>query len=130
MQAPERSLIVLKPDALERGLAPVVSACLAQRGLAITRRKRFRMTLEIMKDFYQWETLDHSDALQEYLCTLPLEAWWIVGPKALLATNSIKREIRLTYARDRLHTLLHTPDSEDDLQRESLLLDSLEEELP
>ncbi|KKS90145.1 MAG: hypothetical protein UV65_C0020G0007 [Parcubacteria group bacterium GW2011_GWF2_43_11] len=115
------TLVIIKPDAIKKGLIQEVASRICQQNLRIIRRKEILINLEFLKKLYQWQVLFYPTEIEEYLCATPLPVWLIEGRNAVEKVLKIKVEIRAEFGVDELHTLLHCPDSEEDFQRESAL---------
>lgn len=112
------SFIMLKPDALDRGLCEEVERRLAQHGLVVTQRLDTTLTMDLVKRLYKWDVVHHFDAIEHYLCGRRLPVWMVSGADALRMCSALKSQLRADFALDRLHTLLHCPDSFEDLVHE------------
>jgi hypothetical protein len=53
-----------------------------------------------------------------YLGGVPLPIWLVTGSNAMKLTLRVKAEMRALYYTDKLHTLFHCPDAEEDFARE------------
>lgn len=112
---------MLKPDALERGLATEVEKLVNEVGLRIVQKAKLLLDMEFVKTLYQWTVVHHYEALQTYLCTSEVETWLVEGNGAVEKCLQIRNSVRAKYRTDRLHTLLHCPDTTTDFIRESSL---------
>ena len=112
------SLIMVKPDAIERKLGSEVKGLVNRSDLRIIRKVNLSLDMELVKALYQWPVVNHFEALQEYLCTSEVEIWLVEGDNAIEKCLQIKNTIRANHQIDRLHTLLHCPDTEEDFTRE------------
>ena len=112
------SLIIAKPDVIERKLESEVKELVNSSELRIIRKVKLSLDMELVKVLYQWTVVHHFKALQEYLCTSEVEMWLVEGDNAIEKCLQIKDKIRANHQIDRLHTLLHCPDTEEDFKRE------------
>lgn len=86
----ERTLIFLKPDAVERGLEGHVTREFKLRGLRVTRRKKLRLTAALAGEHYA----HHADkpffpGLIAYVTRGPVVAMVIEGEDAVAAVREI-----------------------------------------
>ena len=110
---------MVKPDAIQRELVSEIETRLKDYGLKITRRKKAvidrKTILRLWPMIYRQTTLERSF---NYLGGMPLPIWLITGPNAIELTLRVKTEMRALYCTDKLHTLFHCPDTEEDFLRE------------
>lgn len=116
------TLVIIKPDAIKKGLLQEVASRICQQNLRIVGQKEILINLEFLKKLYQWQVIFYPAELEEYLCATPLPVWLIEGKNAVERVLKIKAEIRAEFGIDELHTLLHCPDSEEDFQGEYALI--------
>jgi 8-oxo-dGTP pyrophosphatase MutT (NUDIX family) len=90
--------------------------------LAINRVGWIKMDIEFVKIFYRWDTIQYQDEMRNYLCRIPLPVWIVMGEDAIVKMLKIKKNFRIRYSRDLLHTLFHTSDSQKDAEREINLI--------
>ncbi len=113
------SLIMVKPDAIQRRLVDEIETRLNGYGLQITRRKEViidrTIILRLWPMIFRQTTLERSF---NYLGGVPLPIWLVTGPNAIELTLQVKTEMRALYCTDKLHTLFHCPDTEEDFVRE------------
>ena len=113
------SLIMVKPDAIQRGLVNEIEAKLSGYGLLITRKKEVvidrRIILRLWPGIFRQTTLERSF---NYLRGLPLPIWLVTGTNAVELALRVKEEMRALYCTGKLHTLFHCPDTEEDFTRE------------
>jgi nucleoside-diphosphate kinase len=125
----DRTLILLKPDALQRGLAGRIIARLEDRGLKIVGLKLMQMDLDTAKRHYA----EHVDkpffkGLSEFMMSRPLVAMAVEGKDVVEvvrasvgATNPLKAApgtIRGDLGRDIGRNLIHASDSPESAERE------------
>lgn len=119
MMAKQCSLIMVKPDAIQRGLVDEIETRLNRYGLQITKRKEVvinrTIILRLWPMIFRQTTLERSF---NYLGGVPLPILLVTGPNAVGLTLRVKTEMRVLYCTDKLHTLFHCPDTEEDFTRE------------
>jgi nucleoside-diphosphate kinase len=129
MAAPSRTLILVKPDAFERGLTGEVLARFERKGLKIADLRLVHATEEIANEHYA----EHTDKpffgeLVEFITRGPLVAAVLEGPEAVTAarqligaTNPLEAapgSIRGDYAVEVTFNLVHGSDSDESAERE------------
>lgn len=125
----ERTLVLLKPDAVQRGLAGRIIARLEDRGLKIVGLKLMRMDMEIARRHYA----EHVErpffvGLAEFMTSRPILAMAVEGNEAVSvvrdtmgATDPRKAApgtIRGDLAQDIGRNLIHGSDSVASAERE------------
>ncbi len=80
----ERTLILAKPDALQRGLVGEIVARFERRGLRIAGLKLMRVSTALAQEHYK----EHAgkpffNGLVEYITTCPIVAMVVEGPGAI-----------------------------------------------
>jgi nucleoside-diphosphate kinase len=125
----DRSLILIKPDAFERGLTGEVIARFERKGLRITALKLMQMERELAERHYA----EHSEKpffgeLVEFITRGPLIAMVLEGASAVEAarhvigaTNPLDASpgsIRGDYAIEVTFNLVHGSDSNESAKRE------------
>ena len=125
----DRSLILIKPDAFERGLTGEVIARFERKGLRITALKLMQMERDLAERHYA----EHSEKaffgeLVEFITRGPLVAMVLEGDRAVEAarhvigaTNPLDASpgsIRGDYAIEVTFNLVHGSDSDDSAKRE------------
>ena len=128
----ERTLVLLKPDALQRGLVGTIVGRLETRGLKIVAMKLLLMDRELAGRHYE----DHVRSpfypgLVEFITSGPLIAMVVEGPGAVNlvrttmgVTNPLEAApgtIRGDLATDIGRNLIHGSDSPQAAQRETAL---------
>ena len=125
----ERSLVLIKPDAMKRGLAGVIIARLEKRGLKIVAMKMLQMHEALAQKHYAV----HKDKpffkdLVEFITSTPIIAAVFEGDKAIEAirqamgaTDPVKAapgSIRGDFGLDIQQNLVHGSDSAENAERE------------
>lgn len=113
------SLIMVKPDAIQRKLVEEIRTRLNDYGLQIIKKKEVvidkKIILRLWPRIFRQTTLERSF---NYLGSVPLPIWLIAGPNAIAVALQVKAEMRELYCTDKLYTLFHCPDTEEDFVRE------------
>src|SRR5688572_5844600 len=134
----ERSLVLAKPDAMQRGLAGEIVRRLEQRGLKIVGMKLMRIDEALARRHYaEHEGKPFFNSLVEYITSAPVLAMVFDGPGAIVAvrgavgsTNPAEAtpgSIRGDFGLERGKNLVHASDSVESGQRESALFFKPEE---
>ncbi|MDL2275943.1 nucleoside-diphosphate kinase [Desulfosarcina sp. OttesenSCG-928-G10] len=84
----ERTLVVLKPDAIEQGLEDVIITELLSLGLSLVKEKRFVPTESLIRKHYNTEShilahRGHITCLINYLCRGEVRALVLEGEGAI-----------------------------------------------
>ena len=134
----ERTLVLLKPDALQRGLVGILVGRLETRGLKIVAMKMLWMDRELASHHYEAHVSSaFYPGLIEFITAGPLIAIVVEGPNAVNlvrttmgATNPLEAApgtIRGDLATDIGRNLIHGSDSVQAAHREmALFFDSVE----
>jgi nucleoside-diphosphate kinase len=128
----ERSLILIKPDALARGLTGEIISRFERKGLRLQALKLMTMSRELAERHYEEHTgKPFFDELVEFITSGPLVAMVVVGDRAVEAarqeigaTDPLKADagsIRGEYAIDVGHNMVHGSDSDTSAAREVAL---------
>ena len=127
-----RTLILVKPDAFERGLTGEVLARFERKGLVIAAMKHMTVDRDLAERHYA----EHSERpffgeLVDFITGGPLVAMVLEGPEAVAAarqligaTNPLEAEtgsIRGDYATEVTFNLVHGSDSDESAEREIAL---------
>ncbi len=125
----ERTLVLLKPDTVQRGLAGKVISRLEDRGLKIVGMKMMRMDMDIAKRHYA----EHVDkpffkGLSEFMMSRPIVAMAVEGKNVVDVVRSTvgatdpqaaaPGTIRGDMAQDIGRNLIHGSDSPEAAARE------------
>ena len=125
----ERSLVLIKPDAMKRGLAGIIIDRLERRGLKIIAMKMLQMDETLAQQHYAI----HKDKpffkdLVEFITSTPIIAIVFEGDKAIEAirqtmgaTDPVKAapgSIRGDFGLDIQQNLVHGSDSVENAERE------------
>ncbi len=137
----QQTLVLLKPDCLERRLAGRIIARLEDKGLLIVALKLMRVTPELARRHYA----EHVDkpfypGLEAFITSGPLLAMVVEGPEAIAvvrkmagATNGRDAEpgtIRGDFSCSNRLNLVHASDGPESAQREIGTFFTPEEILP
>ena len=125
----ERTLILIKPDGVQRGLVGNILGRLEQTGMKIVGMKLMQMSPELASQHYK----DHVgkgfyEGLVKFMTSSPLVALAIEGPKAVdncrklmgktFCTDAQPGTIRGDFGVSRGLNLVHGSDSTESAQRE------------
>jgi len=132
MTATERTLVLAKPDAMQRGLATEILVRLERRGLRIIALKLIRIDEALAAQHYAEHVGKPFYAgLVEYITSGPVVAAVFEGPNAIQAvrstigsTNPIEAtpgSIRADYGLEKGRNLVHASDSPESGTREAAL---------
>jgi len=125
----QRTLVLVKPDAMQRGLAGEIISRLERRGLKIVAMKMLQMDHALAKRHYAV----HQDkaffpGLIEYITSCPIIAIVFEGPRAIEAVrntmgatdpvNAAGGTIRGDLALEMGRNLIHGSDSEENAEVE------------
>lgn len=125
----ERSLVLLKPDTVQRGLVGELTGRLEDKGLKIAGMKLMKVGEELAKEHYK-EHLekDFFSDLFEFITSSPIVAMVVEGEQAISvirkmmgATNPFEADpgtIRGDYGLDLTKNLIHGSDSPGSAARE------------
>ena len=131
MSAPnaERTLVLVKPDGVARGLVGQVIARLEAKGLRLVAAELRTLTAEVAQTHYA----EHSErpffaSLVEFITSGPLMALVVEGPRAIEAfralagaTDPVKAApgtIRGDFALEVQNNIVHGSDSDESAKRE------------
>jgi len=86
----ERTLTIIKPDAVSRNLIGSIIAQLEENGLRVIALKRLRMTKEVAERFYAvHRERPFYDSLTAYMSTGPVVVCVLEGNKAITTLRSV-----------------------------------------
>jgi nucleoside-diphosphate kinase len=125
----ERTLVLVKPDGVQRGLVGKIVDRYEQRGLRIVGMKLMQASRELAEQHYDvHRERPFFGGLIEFITSGPLVAMAVEGPNAIAVvreTNGATRpseakpgSIRGMYALDTGHNLVHGSDSPETAERE------------
>jgi len=134
----ERSLVLVKPDAMQRGLAGVIISRLERRGLKIVAMKMLQMDKALAQRHYAiHQGKAFFNGLVEFITSSPIIAAVFEGEKAVEAIRQTMGEtdpakaspgtIRGDFGLDIGHNLVHGSDSTENAEKEISLFFSPEE---
>ena len=134
----KQTLVLIKPDALQRGLAGEIISRLERRGLKIAAMKMLQMDEELARRHYAvHESKPFFGALVEFITSGPLIAAVIEGEDAVEVVRETMGEtnpekaragtIRGDLAQDITENLIHGSDSDETAKAEIALFFSPEE---
>lgn len=125
----QRTLSIIKPDAVSRNITGKINAMIEDAGLRIVAQKRIRLTKEQAQEFYaEHKEKAFFDGLVEYMISAPVVVQVLEGENAIEdyrkimgATNpAIADEgtIRRTFGESITHNSVHGSDSPESAARE------------
>lgn len=125
----ERTLIIVKPDAMQRGLAGAILSTFESRGLKICGLKLIHIDRELAERHYGvHKSKPFFEGLVSFITSNPVVAGVLEGPDAIAvvrstmgATNPVQADpgsIRGRHALDISHNLVHGSDGPDTAQFE------------
>ena len=128
----ERTLVLVKPDAMQRGLAGEIIRRLEQRGLRIAGMKLMQIDTALAKRHYaEHEGKPFFDGLVKYITSAPVIAAVFEGSNAVQAVRSsvgatnppeaVPGSLRADYGLERGRNLVHASDSPASGERETAL---------
>ena len=129
MATSERTLILVKPDAMQRGLAGEIVARYERRGLKIVAMKLMVASRELARQHYaEHEGRPFFPGLVDYITSSPVVAAVLEGPIAIAAvretngaTDPLKAtpgSIRGDFGLEKGRNLVHASDSPESAARE------------
>jgi len=128
----ERTLVIIKPDAVQRGLIGETVSRLERRGLKIVGMKLMQIDEELARRHYSVHRgKPFFEGLIDYITSAPVVVMVVEGPKAIEAVrltmgatdpvNAAPGTIRGDYALDILRNLVHGSDGPDTARAEVAL---------
>ncbi len=128
----ERTLVLIKPDAMQRGLAGDVISRLERRGLKIVAIRMLKVTKPLAKQHYaEHEGKPFFAGLVTYITSSPIIAAVFEGSNAIKATrqtmgatnplNAAPGSIRADFGLETGRNLTHASDSPASARREIAL---------
>lgn len=125
----QRTLSIIKPDAVVRNITGKINAMIEENGLRIVAQKRVRLTQEQAEEFYaEHKEKAFFNGLVEYMISAPVVVQVLEGENAIEdyrkimgATNPAIAEegtIRKTFGESITHNSVHGSDSPESADRE------------
>jgi nucleoside-diphosphate kinase len=125
----ERSLVLIKPDAMERGLAGAIIGCLQSQGLKLVAIKMLHLDRELAERHYAvHKEKPFFEGLVSYITSAPIVAAVFTGHNAVAAirklmgpTDPARAEagtIRGDFGVDIEHNSVHGSDSPETAEQE------------
>ncbi|UCC89527.1 MAG: nucleoside-diphosphate kinase [Anaerolineales bacterium] len=85
----ERTLVIIKPDGVQRQLVGPIIARLERRGLKIVALKMMQVSQELAREHYAiHEGKPFFEPLIKYITSAPVVSMIVEGPKAIEATRN------------------------------------------
>jgi len=134
----QRTLVLIKPDAIERGLVEEIVSRLERKGLKIIALKMFQMDKAMAERHYAiHKGRPFFPALVDFITSSPIIAAVVEGENAVEVVRRMMGEtdplraapgtIRGDFGLDIGHNLIHGSDSEENAQQEISLFFSEKE---
>lgn len=134
----ERTLILLKPDAVQRGLIGEIIGRIERRGLKIVGLKMMRVTPELAERHYgEHKGKPFYEPLVRFITSAPIVAMVVEGPQAISVMRAMMGKtdakqaepgtIRGDLGLSNRHNLVHGSDSPESAAREIALFFAPEE---
>ena len=128
----ERSLVLVKPDGVQRGLVGKVITALEERGLRLTAARFLQVSRELAEAHYAVHAgKPFYDALIAFITSAPVMAMVWEGPDAIAAirqtmgktrgTEAAPGTIRHNYALQSRFNITHASDSAENAEAEIAL---------
>lgn len=128
----ERTLIILKPDAIQRGLIGTIIARIEQRGLRIAGLKMLWVSPELAEKHYgEHRGKVFYEPLLRFITSAPVVALVVEGPQAISVMRGLMGKtdarqadpgtIRGDFGLSNRHNLVHGSDSPESAEREIAL---------
>ncbi|MDR3111150.1 MAG: nucleoside-diphosphate kinase [Planctomycetaceae bacterium] len=125
----ERTLILLKPDAYQRGLIGEIVSRFEKKGFSIVELEMLRVTSELAKKHYaDHVSKDFYPSLEAYITSAPIVAMVLEGTGVIASvrlmvgvTNSLEAAagtIRGDYSTSKQQNLIHASDCPEAAARE------------
>ena len=90
MSEVEQTLLIIKPDAVERNLAEKIKEIFKKNNLKIKENKKLQLTKEEAAEFYKvHQSKPFYDALCDYLSSGPIEAMILEGENAVSSNRKL-----------------------------------------
>ena len=134
----ERSLVLIKPDAVQRGLTGIIISRFERRGLSIVAMKMLQMDKALAQRHYAvHQNKAFFNELVEFITSSPIIAMVLEGEKAIEVIRQSMGEtdcakalpgtIRGDFGLDVQHNLVHGSDSAENAGKEISIFFSPEE---
>jgi len=108
----EQTLVMIKPDAFERGLVEMIRSEIQVSGFTIIPVGQAIFTLDLVREFYQFENIEWAETVHRYLCSRSIPLWLVEGQGVVVRMMEIKRYIRKNMLTGNPQNLLHCSSSE------------------
>ena len=129
MREMERTLVVLKPDALQRHLVGQILTRFERKGLKIVAMKLLKITTELAREMYSvHEGKDFYARLVEFMTDSPVVAMVLAGCDSIAVTRMMvgptfgpdapPGTVRGDFGMSRRYNLVHASDSPESAKRE------------
>ena len=118
----EFTVVVIKPDAIERGLESLVTEEIGNENLATRKVCDTSFSLAMVQLFYRWERIDNTPAIETYLCNRPLPVLVVYGVDAINKVLNVKKRLRIGLCIGRLKNLFHCSGTQPEAEWEYKLI--------
>mgnify|MGYP001571510617 FL=1 len=125
MAKTEETLLMVKPDGIDKGLVPIIRRLLIQSGLTVRQETNFLLEERFIKELYkEYMNRDYFPTLLQFLISQNVVVFLVEGENAISAVRGIigKRVpphgLRAHYAEDIVRNIAHGPDSPEAAVRE------------
>ena len=126
---PEQTLIIIKPDGLQRRLAGEIVGRFERKGFRIAAARLMRISSELAQKHYEIHRgKDFFDRAVKYISSAPVVVIVIEGEKAVescrkmmgatFGYDALPGTIRGDFSSSQQHNLIHGSDSAESAQRE------------
>lgn len=125
----ERTLSIIKPDAMKKNITGKINAMFEEKGLKIIAQKMIKLTREQAREFYiEHKEKPFYEALVEFMVSTPVVVQVLEGENAILKNREIMGKtnyieaaegtIRKLYATSIQENCVHGSDSATSAERE------------
>lgn len=138
MKAIERTLVLIKPDAIEKDLVTLIRGEIEVAGLTIVSVTEMAFDMDLLLEFYAIPEIRYPHELvEQYICAKSLPVWIVDGETAIGKMVEIKSRLRAKYGTSKLKNLFHCPDTTDEfdsqydlLKQKGIVVESTPERTP
>ncbi len=127
----ERTLVMIKPDAVTKGLIGRIVGRFEDEGLKILAMRMLNLTLEEARGFYHVHRDKHFfDSLTDFMSSAPVVAMVLEGPDAIVRARGIMGDTDLKKAAEGTIRRLYATDIEKNAAHGSDSTESASTEIP
>lgn len=128
------SALLVKPDCIALGLQTDVREEIERSGLKILCEHEVHLTsADISTLWKEYDPVDHPltvGLLRRYLCSAPSRLLVVEGKDPLSSGRQAKRQVRRRWAQGVFANVLHSPETEEEMQRQRVLFSPYCDRLP